>query len=214
MDVQNKRIRLYGAGGHSQVIKDVADNIGYDIVEVFDDHPFNTNYWESGTIRPGLMINPDFPHEGDAFIIAIGDNRTRALLAQKLKSRFETIVHPSAIVSKEAIIGTGTVIYAGAVIQPNTRIGEHVIINTSASVDHDNVIGNFAHISPKAALTGHVEVGEGSFVGAGAVIIPKIKIGKWCIIGAGTVIIKDVPDYAVVVGNPGKIIKYQKPFQK
>ena len=55
-----------------------------------------------------------------------------------------------------------------------------------------------------------VEVGTGSHIGAGAVVIPEIKIGKWCIIGAGTVVIKDVPDYAVVVGNPGKVIRINK----
>ena len=51
-------------------------------------------------------------------------------------------------------------------------------------------------------------VGEGAHVGIGACVIQDIKIGKWATIGAGAVIIDDVPDYAVVVGNPGKIIKY------
>jgi acetyltransferase EpsM len=51
-------------------------------------------------------------------------------------------------------------------------------------------------------------VGEGTQVGTGASIIPGVKIGKWASIGAGAVIVEDVPDFAVVVGNPGKIIKY------
>ena len=50
-------------------------------------------------------------------------------------------------------------------------------------------------------------MGEGTHIGAGATIIPNLKIGKWATIGAGAVVIKDVPDYAVVVGNPGRIIK-------
>ncbi|CAL43362.1 Putative acetyltransferase [Flavobacterium psychrophilum JIP02/86] len=44
-------------------------------------------------------------------------------------------------------------------------------------------------------------------MGIGASVIQGIKIGKWVTIGAGAVIIKDVPDFAVVVGNPGRIIK-------
>ena len=143
------------------------------------------------------------------FVIAIGDNKTRAELSHKIKAAFKTLVHPSAVISKESSIGEGTVVYAGVVIQPNTTIGKHVIVNTSASIDHDNYIADFVHVAPKVALTGHVEVGEGSFIGAGAVVIPKIKIGKWCTIGAGSVVIKDVPDNAVVVGNPAKIIRYQ-----
>ena len=43
--------------------------------------------------------------------------------------------------------------------------------------------------------------------GAGAVVIQGVKIGKWAVIGAGAVIIEDVPDYAVVVGNPGNVIR-------
>lgn len=211
MGKQNKKIRLYGAGGHSQVIKDVAECIGYDIVEIFDDYPNNNIHWNPDLVKTSLLSQSKFPHKGAPFIIAIGDNKTRALLSQKIKSVFETVVHPSATVSKSSTIGAGTVVYAGVIIQPNTVIGKHVIVNTSASIDHDNCIGDFVHIAPKVALTGHVEVGEGSFVGAGSVVIPKIKIGKWCTIGAGTVVIKDVPDYAVVVGNPGKIIKYNKP---
>lgn len=83
-----------------------------------------------------------------------------------------------------------------------------MIVNTGASVDHDCKIDDFVHISPRATLCGNVIVGEGTQVGAASVIIPGIKIGKWCTIGAGTVIIRDVPDYAVVVGNPGKVIKF------
>jgi acetyltransferase EpsM len=38
-------------------------------------------------------------------------------------------------------------------------------------------------------------------------VLPEINIGKWTTIGAGAVVIKDVPDGAVIVGNPGRIIK-------
>jgi len=85
-----------------------------------------------------------------------------------------------------------------------------VIINTNASVDHDCKIHDFAHISPQVGLAGGVEIGEGTHIGIGACIIQNITIGKWATIGAGTVVLKNVPDYAVVVGNPGKIIKYNE----
>lgn len=53
-------------------------------------------------------------------------------------------------------------------------------------------------------------IGNDVWVGYGAVITPSVKtIGDGAVIGAGTVVTKDVPDYAVVVGNPGKIIKYR-----
>ncbi|WP_445381934.1 acetyltransferase [Robiginitalea sp. IMCC43444] len=203
-------IRLYGAGGHSQVILDLLADQPFQVTAIFDDHP-EGKHPKAPEVHPGISVDiKSFPFKGDPCIIAIGDNAARARLSKELAPNFITLIHKTAVVSHSARLGTGTVVYAGAIIQPNTQIGEHVIINTAASVDHDNVIGDFVHISPKATLTGHVTVGEGTHIGAGAVVIPKIKIGKWCIVGAGAVVIKDVPDYAVVVGNPAKIIKYNK----
>ncbi|WP_299252477.1 acetyltransferase [uncultured Aquimarina sp.] len=207
---KSNKIRIYGAGGHSQVIQAVLEDNGYEVTDTFDDKPSDSHY-ASKNVTSGARGNLEaFPHEGHPVIVAVGINAERAEIAGFLNSRFERAIHKSAIVASTAKIGQGTVVFAGAIIQPNTSIGEHVIVNTGASIDHDNIIGDFAHVSPKAALCGHVEVGEGSHVGVGAVVIPKVKIGKWCTIGAGTVVLKDVPDYATVVGNPGKIIKIKQ----
>ncbi|MCL4138775.1 UNVERIFIED_CONTAM: hypothetical protein GTU68_030953 [Idotea baltica] len=207
----NKKARIYGAGGHSQVIKEVLQQNGYTITDTYDDKPSKTHHASTDVVMGLREDSNAFPHDGDPVIIAIGINSERAEIASFLKSRFEKTIHHSAVISPTSTIGEGTVVFAGAIIQPNTVVGKHVIINTAASIDHDNIIGDFAHISPKAALCGHVEVGEGSHVGVGAVVIPKVKIGKWCTIGAGTIVLTDVPDYATVVGNPGKIIKIVKP---
>ena len=49
-------------------------------------------------------------------------------------------------------------------------------------------------------------IGEDSWIGAGCILLPGIKIGRGCVIGAGSVVTKDIPDYAVVVGTPARII--------
>jgi acetyltransferase EpsM len=53
-----------------------------------------------------------------------------------------------------------------------------------------------------------VIIGEGTHVGINATVLPNIIIGKWCTVGAGAVVIKNVPDFAVVVGNPARIVKF------
>lgn len=55
-----------------------------------------------------------------------------------------------------------------------------------------------------------VTVGEYTWIGRGAIIMPGVTIGKGCVIGANTVITKDIPDYAVVVGNPGTVVKFRR----
>lgn len=53
-----------------------------------------------------------------------------------------------------------------------------------------------------------VIIRKGAWVGAGSTILPGVTVGKYAIVGAGSVVTKDVPDYAVAVGSPAKVIKY------
>ena len=53
-----------------------------------------------------------------------------------------------------------------------------------------------------------ITIEEHASIGANATLLPGITIGKYAMIGAGSVVTKNVPAYAVVVGNPAKIIKY------
>lgn len=54
-----------------------------------------------------------------------------------------------------------------------------------------------------------VEIGHDTWIGHGAVIMPGRRIGIGAVIGAGTIVTKDVPDYAVCIGNPGHILRYR-----
>lgn len=199
------RMYVFGAGGHGNVVREVLVGNGVEVAALIDDddladHPDSVR---SSTVDLATLDAP--------IVIGVGDNRDRQKIAELCKPSFGTAVHETAIISPSAFIGAGTVVLQGAIVQARAVIGEHVLINTGASVDHDNVIGDYAHISPQVALCGHVEVGEGTHIGAGAVAIPSIKIGKWAVVGAGTVLIEDVPDYAVVVGNPGRIVRIDNP---
>jgi sugar O-acyltransferase (sialic acid O-acetyltransferase NeuD family) len=199
---------LYGAGGHSKVILDILASQQITVQAIFDDDPPNIKNREV-EVKSGIRLLGGQPlGEFDApFIISVGNNARRAEIARLLNARFGKAIHESAIISPKASIGDGTVILHGSIIQAAAQVGEHVLVNTAASIDHDNVIGDFAHISPHATLCGHVKVGEGTHIGAGAVVIPSITIGRWCTIGAGAVVIRDIPDFAVAVGNPARLIK-------
>lgn len=197
---------LYGASGHCKVIIDILQVSNIKIKTILDDNLATTSILENK-----VEYSQNFELKNlDKVILSIGNNKVRKLLSNKLKVNFVTAIHPKAIISNYSKIEKGTVIMAGAIVNPNAQIGKHCIINTGAIVEHDCIIQDFSHISPNASLAGGVEVGEGSQIGIGAVVIQGIKIGKWAVIGAGAVIINHIPDYAIVVGNPGKIIKYNE----
>lgn len=52
-----------------------------------------------------------------------------------------------------------------------------------------------------------VLIKKGAWIGAGATVLPGVCVGRYAIVGAASVVTKDVPDYAVVVGNPAKVIR-------
>jgi sugar O-acyltransferase (sialic acid O-acetyltransferase NeuD family) len=194
---------IYGASGHSKEIIDCLFSNSTFELELFDDDLSKKELLEFKVI--GKYKSDYKPSE--SLIIGIGDNKIRKKVSKIINHSFSKAIDKNTVVSKYSSIGNGTVVFAGAIIQPSCVIGQHCIINTNAGISHDCIIGDFVHIGPNVALCGGVSVGEGTLIGVGSNVIPGIKIGKWAVIGAGTVVTKDVPDYALVVGNPGKIIK-------
>ncbi|MEZ4854425.1 acetyltransferase [Flavobacterium sp.] len=196
---------LFGASGHGKVIADIVLSQQIDIIEAFiDDNPKVTQVLNIPVIHTNQIISFD----DLKIIISIGDNAIRKKISSQINTNYGIAIHPKASVSSFSFIDEGTVVMANAVINAATQIGKHAIINSGAVVEHDCILSDFVHVSPNASLAGHVTVEEGAHIGIGASVIPGIKIGKWSIIGAGAVVLNDVPDYAVVVGNPAKIIKY------
>jgi acetyltransferase EpsM len=202
----HREICLYGASGHGKVIKDIALSQNKKAIFFFDDNP-NLESFKSVPVLSSKNIGKFLRFN---FIVSIGDNLIRKKISNSIKVNFDTLIDVKSIISETVIIKEGTVVMPFAIINADSTIGRHCIINTSSIVEHDCIIEDFVHISPNATITGGVTIGEGAHVGAGAIIIPGIKVGKWVTIAAGAVIIKDVPDYAVIVGNPGRIIKYKE----
>jgi sugar O-acyltransferase (sialic acid O-acetyltransferase NeuD family) len=199
------RIFLFGASGHAKVICEILETLRHIPHGLIDDNPLVTSlldYPVYNTLEQAAVT------AGDHFVISIGNNRIRKAVAAKLNGvQFASAIHPSAIISPRSRIGEGTVVMPNVTVNVSGTIGRHVILNTNCSIDHDCIIEDFVHISPNAALAGNVKVGEGTHIGIGACVTQNITIGKWATVGAGAVIIRDVPDYAVVVGNPGSVIK-------
>ena len=123
-------------------------------------------------------------------------------------------------------IGTFVEIQKGSVIGANCKVSSHSFICEGVHIEDNVFIGHnvsFVNdMNPRAAkedgtlLTQEdwtmVEtfVKKGASIGTGSTILGGITINENVLIGAGTVVTKDVPENAVVVGNPGRIIKYLK----
>lgn len=199
---QYKQIVIVGAGGQGRVAADIAKRVGYEKVVFLDDAPVAG---ASGKIE----IYRQYVDRWD-FFVAIGDSLIRERIQgmlQKNGAEIVSLVHPSAVVADDVIIGAGTAVMAGAVINTGAVLGDGVIVNTCASVDHDCRIGDFVHVAVGAHVCGTVQIGERAWIGAGATVVNNLGICADCMIGAGAVVIKPITEAGTYLGIPGKKVK-------
>jgi len=133
-----------------------------------------------------------------------------------------TIVHDQVNLYK-CRIGKNCKIDAYVYIEQNVEIGDNCKIRPFVFIPTGVTIENNVFIAPGVVFTNDKlprvsgqwklapsRVKEGASIGAGSVILPGITIGKRAIVGAGAVVTKDVPNDAIVVGNPAYVVRYLK----
>jgi UDP-perosamine 4-acetyltransferase len=196
-----------GFGGHARVICDALRLRNEKILGVLDD-----GKPDSGLPYLGGDQQLNSLSRSTRLVMGVGGAglpaRRRELFhhAKSLGFSFLAVVHPSAIIAADVVVGEGAQVMAGTVIQTGTHVGVNVIVNSRATIDHDSRIGDHAHIAPGAALAGGVVVGAGSLIGTGACVVPGVKIGSGTIVGAGAAVVRDLPDGVVAVGVPCSVV--------
>lgn len=203
---------ILGSGGHGKVVLDVVAKAGFSVLAFLDDDSKRHNKKIHGIrILGGLDQLESLAQKLPlGAIVGIGDNLIREKIYQKAKSTgitMITAVHSDSYVHSSVVLGHGTVVMPKGVINIDAKVEENCIVNTGAIIEHDCVIDSNTHIAPGARLSGEVKIGKNVLVGAGAIILPKVKVGENSIIGAGSVVLNDVPDHAVVAGNPARVIR-------
>ncbi|PZW86953.1 UDP-perosamine 4-acetyltransferase [Pseudomonas sp. 2848] len=204
---------ILGAGGHAKVLVSVARALHLDIQGVCDPqlHRSGQSQWRGlpvlGDDVALSLIAPASILLVNGIGQTVGGVARRKLYEQFSGQgyRFATLVHPSAWVDPDVVLGEGVQVMAGAIVQADSHIGCNTIINTRAAIDHDCSVGQHAHIAPGATLCGGVTVADRCFVGSGATIIQGIEIGEDAVVGAGAVVVRHLPANQRVLGSKGRI---------
>lgn len=108
------------------------------------------------------------------------------------------------LIEADVVIGRNVTVKSGVFLWDGTRIEDDVFIGPNATFTNDPMPRS--KVYPEAFKGIHVQ--QGASIGANATLLPGITIGRYAMVGAGAVVTQDVPERAVVVGNPARIIRY------
>lgn len=122
-------------------------------------------------------------------------------------------INKDAEISRFITIGNNSGIGTRSVIGRGTSIGDNVMMGPECMIFTRN--HEFARVDIPMNQQGMkefepVSIGNDVWIGARVTILPGVHIADGCIIGAGAVVTKDVPEYAMVGGNPARVLKYRK----
>ena len=133
--------------------------------------------------------------------------------------RFQTghgvLIRESNVIGDDVSIGTHSI------VEHHVELGDRVRVHSNAFIPEFSVVEEGAWIGPsvtftnaryplgrnaKANLRGPI-VRAGAKIGANATLLPGVVVGRDALVGAGSVVVRDVPDGAVVVGNPARVVR-------
>lgn len=175
-----KSLLIVGAGGHGRSVAEAVLAAGkYKLAGFVDDAaPGLQHVWEWPVFGAAADL-ARYRQYADAAIVALGNNRLREELQQRLHAAgFElaTVIHPGAIVSPRAVIGPGSAIMAGAVVGTEAQLGAGVIASCGAVVNHHCRVEDFGHLGVNAGISGGAILGRGAWMQAGSVLGYGVKV--------------------------------------
>lgn len=217
-----QKIIILGAGGDSVDLLDTLRDINdarreavYECIGFLDDA---AEKWGMEILGAPVLgpLDSAARYADCAFAFGIGSEsnfwKRREILAQTNipTERFETIIHPTASISRTAQIGRGAVIFQHATVTTNVALGAFVKVLPNTVLSHDVVVGAYTCVAGGVSVSGEAQVGASCYLGANCCIKSRVKIGDECLVGMGSVVLRDVVANTVVVGNPARVLRATK----
>lgn len=139
---------------------------------------------------------------------------------EELHRKGGTIYFPETSNFRPKAVGRDVVVHSHVWVGDKVELADNMKIQAFCFIPNGVTFERGVFLGPRVTFTNDYNppydvfketlIKEYAAIGAGAVIVCGVTIGRRSLVGAGAVVIKDVPDYAVVVGNPARIIRHTK----
>lgn len=204
------KICIFGTGGFGrEVLFCLMDSLNIENETLMNDICFmvdDEHYCETEVNGVPVIRKSEFDIERHTMIIAIGDSSTRKKIVDSFPqhTKYTTIIHPSAVISKWVEIGPGSIVTAGCILTCNIKIGAHAQINLHTTIGHDCKIGDYFTTAPASNVSGSCIIGNQVYLGTNSTIKQGITLADNIIVGMGGVVVKDITEPGIYIGNPIK----------
>ena len=206
-----KNLVIIGAGGFGREVYNWALQDAYsqfNIKGFIDDNTdalLNFHY----PVKVIAKISDYIPEQDDFFICAIGNPVAKKKVVEMLLAKgavFTSVIHRSALIGENVILGVGNIVCPGVVLTCDIRIGNHNAFNVQTVVGHDCKIGNYNQLSCFCDINGYATLTDAVFLGGRSSVFSKVILNPFVKVGAGAVVMKSVEEGLTVVGIPAKKI--------
>lgn len=207
-----RKIIICGAGGHGVEIKTIIEDIN-EVEQRWEIAGFVDASIAAESVVSGLSVLGDDQYLLDStesvdVVLAVAQTQARerlySMFSRNKALSFPSLIHPRAYIAKDVLFEQGVVISQFCIVSPKVSLNKFVFLHGGVFIGHDAVIGSFSLIMPHAAVLGSVTVGDKCLVGAQASIRQGLSLGNNAVVGMGSVVVKNVPDGAIVMGNPAR----------
>ncbi|MEQ1737068.1 MAG: acetyltransferase [Rhodoglobus sp.] len=212
------RVIVLGAGGNCRDIVDAMLDVNrassspvFEPLGYLDDDPAKLGAVFGGVPVLGPLASWT-EHADASFVNGVNGVELTARTGQILgdlgipSERWTNVIHPSAVVSTMATLGTDVVLLANVTVNSDARIGDHVMVLPNSVISHDDVIDDHCYLTPGVVLAGYVHLEQGVYIGAGASVRHRVTVGAGAVVGMGSVVLTDVPAGSTVAGNPARAL--------
>lgn len=205
-----KQLVIIGAGGMGRTFYDMSrESIGfgteYEIKGFIDDNTSALDGFEN--YPPMLGTISDYqPSPNEVFICSIGGSSRRKCMEEIIArgGSFLTMIHKTARLGTNVVVGEGTVVGAFTSIGADAKVGKYNLIQSYTVIGHDSQIGDWNRIDTHVTLVGGTIVEEEANIYTGAMINHNVTIESHSRVAAMSFVIKRVKSGTTVMGNPAK----------
>ncbi|NCC20892.1 MAG: acetyltransferase [Alphaproteobacteria bacterium] len=178
-----------------------------------DDAYVGSDTFDGLPVVPFSEVTKKYPPGTHRMHVALSYMKLNQLRADKYAQAKEAGYELASYICSKSVVwpdlghGDNCFVLENQTVQPGVRLGNNVMLWSGNHIGHGSVIGDHTYFASHVVVSGHCKIGQRCFLGVNATLRDFLTVGDECFITMDASVVKNVPDRAVVLGNPATILE-------